>query len=132
MSSIFTKIINGELPCYKIHEDELTITFLTIQPIQLGHTLIVPKKEVNHFIDADDESFQRVFYNAKKIGKAIHKATGCKRVGAAIVGFEVPHFHYHLIPMYDASDLDFKKAKSRTEEEMKDIQNKITSALSSL
>ena len=132
MASLFTKIINGELPSYKIHEDELTYTFLTIEPIQMGHTLIIPKKEVDHFLDADDESYKQVFANSKKIGKAIQKATGCTRVGLSVLGFEVPHFHLHVVPMYDPTDLDFKKGKGRSEEEMKEIQEKIITELASL
>ena len=129
MSTIFTKIINGELPCYKIHECEKTFSFLSIDPIQLGHTLVVPKTEVDHFIDCDDESYMAVFKNAKLIATAIKKATNSKRIGTIIQGYEVPHFHYHLIPTFDPSDLSFSKAQRRSDDEMKQIQQQILSYL---
>ncbi len=129
MPSIFSKIIAGEIPCYKIHEDELTFSFLSIEPIQLGHTLIVPRVEVDHFLDVSEPAYSRIFQNAKIIGQAIQKATGCKRVGTMIQGWEVPHCHYHLVPMFDPSDLSFAKAKGRSEAEMKKIQAEIQSYL---
>jgi histidine triad (HIT) family protein len=129
MSSIFTKIIQGELPCFKIHECEHTFSFLALEPIQLGHTLVVPKKEVDHFLDADEESYNAVFRNARLIGKAIHLATQSVRVGTIIQGWEVPHFHYHLVPMYDPSDLTFSKATRRTDIEMQETCDKITTQL---
>ncbi|MBI2522224.1 MAG: HIT family protein [Bdellovibrio sp.] len=129
MPSIFTKIINGEIPCYKIMEDEFTIAFLTIQPIHLGHTLVVPKIEIDHHLDCPEPYYSRVFINAQKIGKAIMKATNCKRIGTCIIGLEVPHFHYHLMPIWSPEDMDFRRAKSRSEKEMKEIREKICSYL---
>jgi len=129
MSSIFTKIINGELPCYKLLENDLIISFLTIAPIQLGHSLIIPKKEIDHWIDVDDDSYFEVYRQAKVIGSAIHKATNSTRVAQGVVGLEVPHFHLHLVPMWTPDDLDFKKAKSRPDEEMQAIHQKILSYL---
>lgn len=129
MSSVFTKIIKGELPCYKIYEDDLTISILTIAPIQLGHTLVIPKEEIDHYLDVPEPAYLRVFQNAQKIGKAIHKATGCTRVGTMIQGWEVPHFHYHVVPMWGPDDLNLTKARSRDESEMKDIWLKIREAL---
>lgn len=129
MASVFTKIINGDLPCYKIHEDQYTLSFLSIEPIQLGHTLIVPKVEVDHFIDVPQEYAQAVFQNSLPISKAIHQATECQRVGTMIQGWEVPHFHYHIVPMYSPSDLSFSKAKKRSEKEMKEVQEKILEKL---
>lgn len=128
MASIFTKIINQEIPSYKVFEDDLTYAFLDINPVQLGHTLIVPKVEVDYFLDVEDPYYSQVFKNAKTIGKAIHEATG-KRVGTIIAGWDVPHFHYHLIPMSGIGDLDLRNGKKRTEEEMKDIHEKITNIL---
>ncbi|MFN8576420.1 MAG: HIT family protein [Candidatus Sericytochromatia bacterium] len=125
MSTLFTKIINKEIPSYKIFEDELTYAFLDINPINLGHTLIVPKVEIDYFLDVEEPYYTQVFKNAKIIGKAIHQATSCKRVGTIIAGWDVPHFHYHLIPMFAFEDLDFRKGKKRSEEEMKEIQEKI-------
>jgi len=129
MSTIFTKIINGEIPSYKIFEDELTYAFLDINPINIGHTLIIPKIETDYFLDVEEPYYSQVFKNAKLIGKAIHESTNCKRVGTIIAGWDVPHFHYHLIPMFGVEDLDFKKGKRRTEEEMKSIQEKIINLL---
>ena len=126
MASIFTRIIRGEIPSYKIHEDEHTYSFVTLDQIQLGHTLIVPKIEVDHFLDVPEPHYSAVFRNAKPIGKAIHQATGSLRVAAAIVGLEVPHFHLHLVPMWDMSDLDFRKAIKRSPEACAEIQKKIT------
>ena len=130
MPSIFTKIINGEIPCYKIHEDEYTFSFLDINPINIGHTLIVPKIEIDNFVDVPEPYYSAVFTNAKIISKAIQRATGCNRVSTVIAGWDVPHFHYHLIPTNIFSDLDFKKAKSIGSEEMKKIQDNIIKILS--
>lgn len=129
MASVFTKIINGEIPSYKIYEDEHTYAFLDINPINIGHTLIVPKIEVDYFLDVPEPYYSTVFKNAKFISQAIHKATECKRIGTIIAGWDVPHFHYHLIPMNEFGDLDFKKGKQRSQEEMKEIQNKIIELL---
>jgi len=127
--SIFTKIIEGELPCYKLYEDDHTFSFITLDQIQLGHTLVVPKVEVDHFIDVPEPYYSAVFLVAKKLSKAIHKATGCKRVGTVILGWDVPHFHYHLIPMNGMSDIDFSKAKQRPEQDCKAMQEKIIANL---
>ncbi len=129
MASVFTKIINGEIPCFKVHEDELTISFLALDQVNLGHTLVVPKMEVNHWFDVPEKSFTQVGLNAQKIAKAIQSVTGCPRVGTMVAGFEVPHYHLHLIPAWSIPDLDFKRAKRRTEDEMKDVQSKIINAL---
>lgn len=129
MASIFTKIIQGELPCHKIYEDDLVIAFLTIEPIQPGHTLVVPKIEVDKFYDVDEPHYSEIFKVAKPLSKAIEKVTGCKRVGAMIQGMEVPHTHLHLVPMYDPSDLNFQKAKADSQEELAAMAEKIKSAL---
>jgi histidine triad (HIT) family protein len=126
---LFMNIIEGKIPCYKIYEDDLTFAFLSKVPIQLGHTLVIPKVEVDYFIDVEDPYYSAVFRNAKFIARAVEKATGCKRVGASIVGLEVPHFHLHLIPMFSMDDMGFAKAKERGEDEMKLIQEKIIEAL---
>jgi len=130
MSSIFTKIINGEIPSYKIFEDEYTFVFLDINPIQVGHALVVPKIEVDYFIDVPEPYYTAVFRTAKVVSKAIQEATNCTRVGTIIAGFDVAHFHYHLIPLHDMSDFNFSKAKARTEDEMLEMQEKIKSFLS--
>lgn len=125
MASVFTKIISGELPCYKIHEDEKTISFLALDQVNPGHVLVVPKLEVNHWFDVPSDIYTQVGLNAQKIAKAIQKATGCPRVGQMVAGFEVPHYHLHLIPAWSIPDLDFKKAKKLSSEDMKSIQEKI-------
>lgn len=127
--SVFTKIISGELPSYKIHEDELTISFLALDQINLGHTLVVPKQEVDHWTEVPEATFLRVQQNAQKIGRAIREVTGCKRVLTAAIGFEVPHYHLHLIPAWSMADLSFSKATRRSPEEMKDVQDRIRKAL---
>lgn len=129
MTSVFTKIINGELPSYKIHEDDKTISILTIDPISLGHTLVIPKMEVNHWFDVPSDIYTQVALNSQRIAKAILAATGCPRVGTIVAGFEVPHYHLHLIPAWSIPDLDFKRAARRSEQDMKQIQEKIISFL---
>lgn len=129
MASVFTKIINGELPSYKIFEDEKTISILTIDPISLGHTLVIPKLEVNHWFDVPADIYTQVGLNAQRIAKAIIKATDCPRVGTIVAGFEVPHYHLHLVPAWSIPDLDFKRASRRSDQEMKQIQEKIISFL---
>ncbi len=129
MASVFTKIISGELPAYKIHEDELTISILTIEPINLGHALVIPKQETNHWFDVPEAAYQQVHLNAQKIGKAIREATNCHRVLTAAIGFEVQHYHLHLIPAWSMDDLNFKKAQKRSDAEMKEILQKIKTAL---
>lgn len=129
MASLFTKIVKGELPSYKIHEDELTFSFLALDQVNLGHVLVIPKQEVNHWFDVPEEVYIQVQLNAQKIAKAIQKATNCPRVGVMVAGFEVQHYHVHLIPAWSIPDLDFKRASRRTESEMKDIQKKILATL---
>ena len=125
MASIFTKIINGELPCYKIHEDELTMSFLALDQVNPGHTLVISKTEFNHWTEVAPEVYQRIHLNSQKIGKAILKATNCPRVGQIVAGFEVPHYHLHLIPAWSIPDLDFKRAKRLKDDEMRKIQKQI-------
>lgn len=127
--SVFTKIIAGELPCYKIFEDENTFSFLALDQVTPGHTLVIPKKEINHWVDVPEEIFLSVQANALKIGKAVHQAMKTPRVLTATVGFEVPHYHLHLIPAQNMGDLDFKKARRLPPEEMKAIQEKIVACL---
>ncbi|MBX3039783.1 MAG: HIT family protein [Bdellovibrionaceae bacterium] len=125
MASVFTKILSGELPSYKIHEDELTYSFLALDQVNAGHTLVIPKKEVNHWTEVPEADFLQVQLNAQRIGKALLKATGAPRIGQMVAGFEVPHYHLHLIPAWSIPDLDFKRAKRLTDEEMKKIQAEI-------
>ncbi len=127
--SVFTKIINGELPSYKIFEDELTIAILALDQVNPGHVIVIPKEEVNHWFDVPAEAYTRVGLNAQKIAKAQKAVTGCPRVGTVVAGFEVPHYHLHLIPAWSIPDLDFKRAKRLSDNEMKSLQNKIVAAL---
>lgn len=125
MASVFTKILSGELPSYKIHEDDLTFSFLALDQVNLGHVLVIPKQEVNHWFDVPAETYTRVGLNAQKIAKAIKASTDCPRVGTMVAGFEVQHYHLHLIPAWSIPDLDFKRAKRYSDQEMKDIQAEI-------
>lgn len=130
MASIFTKIINGEIPCYKIAENEDFIAFLDVFPVAKGHTLVVPKVEIDYIFDLDDETIATMHIFAKKVAKAIEKAVPCKRIGTAVAGLEVPHAHLHLIPMNSISDISFEHPKLKfTEEEFKEIQQSIVSNL---
>ena len=129
MASIFTRIINGEIPCYKIAEDENYFAFLDISPLAKGHTLVVPKKETDYIFDMDDAGLAGMMLFAKKIALAIDKTVPCKRVGVAVVGLEVPHAHIHLIPLLSDA-INFSSPKFKLEqEEMKEIAAKIVAAL---
>jgi len=130
MATIFSKIINGEIPSYKIAEDENFFAFLDIYPLCEGHSLVVPKKEVDYIFDVDDEIYQGLFLFAKKVGLAIEKVVKCERVGIAVVGLEVPHAHIHLIPLKTIYDIDFKKPKLKfTPDEFSAIAQKISKAM---
>lgn len=111
MSSIFTKIVNGEIPSYKIAEDENCYAFLDINPLAKAHTLVIPKKEVDYIFDLDDETLANLTIFAKRVAAAIKKSVACKRVASVVLGLEVPHAHIHLIPINSESDVDFRKAK---------------------
>lgn len=111
MPSIFTKIINGEIPCYKIAEDENYIAFLDVFPLKKGHTLVVPKKEIDYIFDLDSELYQGLMVFSKKIAEAIKSAYPCNRIGLAVIGLEVPHAHIHLVPINTMSDMNFANDK---------------------
>jgi len=129
MSTIFSKIINGEIPSYKIAEDEKHIAFLDAMPLVKGHTLVVPKKETDLIFDLDSEDYKELWAFTQDIAKQIKKAIPCKRVGVAVVGLEVPHAHIHLIPLNGMDDLNFKNARLIfTPEEYKEIQESIIKA----
>lgn len=129
MPSIFTKIINGEIPCYKIAENENFFAFLDISPLAKGHTLVVPKKEVDYIFDVDDDQLANMMLFAKRIALAIDKTVLCKRVGVAVVGLEVPHAHIHLIPL-QTDAINFSNPKLQLDAaEMKYIAESISSAL---
>jgi len=126
--SIFSRIINGEIPCYKIAEDKDFFAFLDINPIKKGHTLVIPKMETDYIFQLDDQILAGLMLFAKKVGLAIEKAIPCKRIGIAVMGMEVPHAHIHLVPMENEGDLNFKNPKLKfTTEEMNVIAEKIRS-----
>ncbi|MGX1928435.1 HIT family protein [Flagellimonas sp. 2504JD4-2] len=117
MPSIFTKIINGDIPCYKIAEDEDNFAFLDINPNAKGHTLCVPKKEVDKIMDLDEASYMRLMAFSRKVGKAIESAISCNRVGMSVIGLEVPHVHVHLIPLNSMKNATFQHKENMTPEE---------------
>ncbi len=129
MASIFTKIVNREIPGYIVAEDDQTIAFLDISPIAQGHTLVVPKQEVDYVFDLDDALLAHVHVFAKKVAKAIKAVVPCNRVGVAVVGLEVPHAHVHLVPLNTMADLDFNKPKlSLSQENFEALQQQISAA----
>ncbi len=131
MASIFTKIINGEIPCYKVAEDENYFAFLDINPLKKGHTLVIPKKEIDYIYDLDDEMLAGIWVFSKKIAAAIKDAYPCNRIGIAVLGLEVPHAHIHLIPMDALNDLNFRNPKLKfTPDEFREIAANISRRLS--
>lgn len=126
MAGIFTKIIKGEIPSYKIAEDENHYAFLDIRPLTKGHTLVVPKREEDYIFDLDDVELRELIIFAKKVAKAIDKVIPCERVGVSVVGLEVPHTHIHLIPINSIGDMNFSKGPvTVSESEMHDIADRI-------
>nr|WP_294774719.1 HIT family protein [uncultured Flavobacterium sp.] len=129
MSSIFTKIVNGEIPAYKIAEDEQYLAFLDVNPNAKGHTLCIPKQEINKIFDMEEEHYLGLMQFARKVAKAVEKTVPCKRVGVAVVGLEVPHVHVHLIPLHDMDDMRFQRKVALTKEEFEDLAKAIQSNL---
>lgn len=130
MTSIFSRIVKGEIPSYKIAEDDNYLAFLDINPLAKGHTLVIPKKEVDNLFDLDDQLYQGLCLFAKKIAKAIEKCIPCAKVGVAVIGLEVPHAHIHLVPINGIYDLDFSRPKLKfTKEELAAIAQEISSAV---
>lgn len=126
MSSIFSKIIAGEIPSYKVAEDENYLAFLDIFPLKKGHTLIVPKKEVDYIFDLDTETLSGLTLFTQRVAKAIDKTVSCERVGVAVIGLEVPHAHVHLVPLHGVHDIDFSKPKLEfTQDQFKEIADGI-------
>ena len=117
MSSIFTKIINREIPCYKIAEDENYLAFLDVNPNANGHTLCIPKQEINKIFDMEETLYLGLMQFSRKVAIALEKTIECKRIGVAVVGLEVPHAHVHLIPLQDMDDMRFQRKVSLTKEE---------------
>jgi histidine triad (HIT) family protein len=130
MASIFSRIIAGEIPCYKIAETEDFFAFLDINPLAKGHTLVVPKAEVDYIFDLDDNILSGLHVFAKKVAKAIEQVVPCERIGVAVIGLEVPHAHVHLIPINSIKDIDFSQPKlAFTKEEFEQIQSAIVGVL---
>ena len=127
MASIFTKIVNGEIPAYKVAEDESYFAFLDIFPTAKGHTLVIPKKEIDYIFDLDDETFTGLQLFAKKVAKGLKKAIPCEKVGVLVLGLEVPHAHIHLVPMQNEGDLlNFSEKKKFSPEEFQEISKLIS------
>ncbi len=129
MASIFTKIVNGEIPCYKIAEDENFLAFLDVNPNTKGHTLCIPKKEIDKIFDLEDDLYLGLMAFAKKIAIALEKSVPCKRIGMSVIGLEVPHAHVHLIPLNEMDEIRFHNKVRLTPEEFEALAKKIQSNL---
>lgn len=130
MASIFSRIVAGEIPCYKVAENDKYFAFLDINPVAPGHTLVIPKHKVDYIFDLDDEEYEGLMQFAKKVAKALKATMPCKRIGVAVMGLEVPHTHIHLVPINKESDMNFFKEKlTLPAEEMKSIAAKVAAAI---
>lgn len=129
MATLFTRIINGEIPCYNIAENELFIAFLDILPVAKGHALVVPKKEIDYIFDLPDEELQALNLFAKEVARKIQAVIPCKKIGISVIGLEVPHAHMHLIPINNIHDMNFEKDRLKfTTEEYVELSQKISIA----
>ena len=129
MASIFTKIINGEIPCYKVAENDYFIAFLDVNPNAKGHTLVVPKQEINKLFDLDEDTYNGLMSFSRTVALAIEKAIPCNRIGMSVIGLEVPHVHVHLIPLNSMADIQFQKKVSLAKEEFEQIATSIAQFL---
>jgi len=129
MSSIFTKIINGEIPCYKIAEDENFMAFLDVNPNAKGHTLCIPKQEINKIFELEDDLYMGLMQFSKKIAVALEKTVPCKRIGMAVVGLEVPHAHVHLIPLNEMDEMRFQNKVTLSKDEFEALAESIKTNL---
>lgn len=130
MSTIFSKIVSGEIPCYKVAETNDFLAFLDVRPLTAGHTLVIPKREVDYIFDMEDEQFAGLHLFAKIVAKAVKAAVPCKRIGVAVIGLEVPHAHIHLVPMNAIGDLNFEKERAQiSPEQFEQIAADIRAAL---
>lgn len=125
MSTVFTKIINGEIPCYKVAEDENYLAFLDVNPNAKGHTLCIPKFEIDKIFDMDEAHYLGLMHFSRKVAIALEKAVSCKRIGMSVIGLEVPHAHVHLIPLNEMSEMTFKHKVSLTKEEFEALAKSI-------
>ncbi|QCR25000.1 HIT family protein [Pontibacter sp. SGAir0037] len=130
--SIFSKIVNGQIPAYKIAEDERYLAFLDVFPTTKGHTLVIPKQQIDYIFDLEDELYLGLMAFAKKVATAIEKAVPCARIGMAVVGLEVPHAHVHLIPINSMQDMNFANKQQYSKEEFEEVLEKIKAAYSQL
>ncbi|MDX1406686.1 MAG: HIT family protein [Saprospiraceae bacterium] len=127
MASIFTRIVNGEIPCYKIAEDERFFAFLDINPLAKGHTLVIPRQETDYLFNLEDPLLADLMVFAKRIARAIEAEVPCQRIGVTVIGLEVPHAHIHLIPLQTMHDMDFAKARvEMSSEEFADLARRIS------
>jgi histidine triad (HIT) family protein len=129
MSSIFTKIIKGEIPSYKVAEDDNFIAFLDVNPNAKGHTLCVPKQEINKIFDMEENHYLALMQFSRKVAKAVEKTVPCKRIGMAVIGLEVPHVHVHLIPLHDMDDMRFERKAKLEKQEFEDLAQAIAANL---
>ena len=129
MSTLFTKIINGEIPCYKIAENDKFLAFLDVNPNAKGHTLCIPKQEINKIFDLDDTLYSELLLFSKKIALSLEKTISCKRIGMAVIGLEVPHAHVHLIPLNEMDEMRFQNKITMTKDEFIELAAKITASL---
>lgn len=125
MSTIFKKIINGEIPCHKIAEDDRFLAFLDVRPVRPGHTLVIPKQEIDYIFDLDDELLGGIFVFSRPVAKAIARVVPCAKVGVTVVGLEVRHAHVHLIPIHAISDMNFAHARAEDPEKLAEMAAKI-------
>lgn len=129
MASIFTRIVKGEIPSYKVAESDKFYAFLDIAPMAKGHTLVIPKREVDYIFDIEDQEYMELQLFAKRVAEAIKEAIPCQRVGVAVLGMEVPHAHIHLVPLQTEADMDFRKSKLQlSTEEFQEISKRISDA----
>ncbi|OOV21554.1 HIT family protein [Flavobacterium sp. LM5] len=125
MSSIFTKIVNGEIPCYKVAEEDQFLAFLDVNPNAVGHTLCIPKQEIDKLFDMDEELYLGLMRFSKKVAAALEKTVPCERIGMAVIGLEVPHAHVHLIPIHEMNEMRFQNKVALTKEEFETLATKI-------
>lgn len=131
MATIFSKIVAGEIPCFKVAENDQFLAFLDIQPLKPGHTLVIPKAEIDYIFDLDDDMLGSMMVFAKKVAKGIQTIVPCEKIGVSVIGLEVPHAHIHLIPIESVSDINFSRAKLQmNKEEMQHLAAKIASSIS--
>ena len=130
MSSIFSKIVNGDIPAFKVAEDENHLAFLDIFPLAKGHVLVIPKKETDYIFDINSDDYLALWQFSQKVAKAMDKVIPCKRIGVAVIGLEVPHVHIHLVPINNVSDINFERPKLKfSDEQMNEVAQKISLAI---